>query len=1078
MSSPRADSSAPSLQELRASRGRPVSPWQKYRVLLIAGGLAVATVLFGFFGLPPILRAQAVQRLSAQLGRAVTIERVRVNPLVLSVTVEGLAVAEAEPAQGAFFGWRRLYANLDSWSLLTGRLRFQEIALDGLRARVAKRADGGMNLDDIVARFAGAATPAGAEAEKAATKPPALAIGRFEVTDARVGFTDGSRTRPYAAEVGPISFLLEEFHTVGDPNSPYRFEAVTAAGERLAWKGTISADPVKSKGELVLENIDLARLAPYYQDLRTGELRSAFLDLTGEYAFELKDGAPALRLANGALTLREVRFGPPGVAEDGLTVRRVAITGVNSDSTTLHAEIAKIAIEGVRIKAARDAGGVDLERLFAPTRPAGQRPIENAAVAVAAAYPAVKLGELEVSDVQADLIDLTTPRRAEHRIDDLSLVVRGLDSERLDQALPLELVVTLPAEGRIAVAGTLAAQPLAADLELTLERVGFAGLSPYMEPFINARLTSGTVRAKGKATLRDGAATYAGDFGVGGFASIDGKIAEDFVKWTDLALTGIRATTSPLSFHADEIRLVEPSAVVRIEADGTLGIAQAVGATPGAAAAATESAPAAVGFPAAKGPAPKSPVAVDVGRFVFEKAGFRFEDRSIRPVARGGISDFGGDITGLSSEATGRAEVALRGKVDGLAPVSVTGKLNPLGRPALVDLTVDMRGIDLQPGAGPYVGKFAGRSLTSGNLTVAVKARLENRKVDLDNVVTLDQFYLGEPTNSPEATKLPVGLALSLLRDSSGKIVIDLPVQGSLDDPNFRIGRVVVRVLGNILVKAATSPFSLLGAAFGGGGDELGWQDFAAGSVALDEAATKKLTTVAKALAARPALRLDVVGAYDPVADGRALRLARLDRELRSAAWEARRQVDANTPPPEQLEMTPELRAGMLAKLYAAAFPSAESGTVVAMAAEAKPMEEAVNPLAAPISTGAAGGGGLRRQFGPRSKFYVRGENWTRPGATVTFEPGKTAPAAGVGPAATTEPAPPAADATPTIPEIEMEARLAERIEIPDGELEAIGAGRAEAIRNWLLENGQVPAERILLAPVAGSGARVNLNLK
>jgi hypothetical protein len=1068
------------LQELRASRGSPVSLWQKYRVLLIAGGLAVATVLFGFFGLPPILRAQAVQRLSAQLGRAVTVERVRVNPLVLSVTVEGLAVAEAAPAEGAFFGWRRFYANLDSWSLLTGRLRFQEIALDGLRAQVAKRADGGMNFDDIVARFAGAATPAGTEAEKAATKPPALAIGRFEVTDARVGFTDGSRSLPYAAEVGPISFLLEEFHTVGDPNSPYRFEAVTAAGERLAWKGTISADPVKSKGELVLENIDLARLAPYYQDLRTGELRSAFLDLTGEYALELKDGAPALRLANGALTLREVRFGAPGVAEDGLTVRRVAISGVNSDSTTLHAEIAKVAVEGVRIKAARDEGGMDLERLFAPTRPAGQRPIENAAVAVAAAYPAVKLGELAVSDVQVDLIDLTTPRRAEHRIDDLSLAVRGLDSKRLDQALPLELVVTLPAEGRIVVAGTLAAQPLAADLELTMERVGFAGLSPYLEPFINARLAAGTVRAKGQATLRDGAAAYTGDFGVAGFASVDGKLAEDFVKWTELAMTGIRATTSPLAFHADEIRLVEPSAAVRIEADGTLGIAQALGAGPAAtlATATAETAPAAVAFPAAPpAPEPAFPLAVDVGRFVFEKAAFRFEDRSIRPVARGGISDFSGDITGLTSEALGRADVVLRGKVDGLAPVSITGKLNPLGRPAFVDLAVDMRGIDLQPGAGPYVGKFAGRTLTRGNLTLAVKARLDDRKVDLDNVVTLDQFYLGEPTNSPEATKLPVGLALSLLRDTSGRIVIDLPVRGSLDDPNFRIGRMVVRVLGNILVKAATSPFSLLGAAFGGGGDELGYQDFAAGSVALDEAAVQKLTTVAKALAARPGLRVDVVGAYDPIADGRALRLARLDRELRSAAWEARRQVDANTPPPELLEMTSELRAGMLAKLYAAAFPEPVGGTVPAMAAEARPMEEAVNPLTAPISTGAAGGG-LRRQFGPRSRFYVRGENWTRPGPTVAFEPGKTAPAAAVGPAATTEPAPFASDATPTISETEMEARLAERIEILDGELEAVGAGRAQAIRTWLLESGRVPAERIFLAPVAGSGARVNLNLK
>ncbi len=1052
-----------------------MSPWRRYRLALIAGGLLVATVLFGFFGLPTILRAQAIQRLSAQLGRAVTVERVRVNPLVLSVTVEGLAVAEAAPADGTFLGWRRFYANLDSWSLLTGRLRFQEIALDGLRAQVAKRADGGMNFDDIVARLggmAGGGAPAAGREEK---NTPALAIGRLEVTDARVGFTDGSRARPYAAEVGPISFLLEEFHTVGEPNSPYHFEAVTAAGERLAWKGTISADPLKSTGELVLENIDLARLSPYYYDLRKGEFRSAFLDVAGEYALELRDGAPQLRLANGAVTLRDIRFGAPGVTEDALTIRRVAIGGVNSDSATLRAEIGKVAVEGVRVRAARDADGFDLARLFAPVRPAGERPLDQAATALASAYPAAKLGELSLSDLQAEVIDLTTPRRAEHRIEDLSLVVRGLDSERLDAALPIELVVTLPAEGRIAVAGTLAAQPLAADVELTLERVGFAGLSPYLETFINARLAAGTVRAKGRATLRDGVATYAGDFGVAGFASVDGKLAEDFVRWTELAVTGIRATTSPLAFHADEIRLIEPSAAVRIEADGTLGIAQPGGARPAeaVATATAETASGAVTFAAAPpAPAPAFPLAVDVARFVFEKAAFRLEDRSIRPVARGGISDFSGDITGLTSDPSGRAEVALRGKVDGLAPVSVVGKLNPLGQPAFLDLAVDLRGVDLQPGAGPYVGKFAGRALTRGNLSLAVKARLDDRRVDLENVVTLDQFYLGEPTNSPDATKLPVGLALSLLRDSGGKIVIDLPVQGSLDDPNFRIGRVVVRVLGNILVKAATSPFSLLGAAFGGGGDELGYQDFAAGSVALDDAAAKKLTTVAKALASRPALRLDVVGAYDPVADARVLQLARLDREVRSAAWQARRLVDANTPPPEQLDITPELRVGMLARLYAEAFPTAGDGSAPESPPEEPPAAElAVNPLAAPIASGP--GGAWRRQAGPRNRFYVRGESWPRATPPVVFTPVE-APVGGEPP----EEAPVVAVEAPTLPEDVMAARLAARIDIPQDELEAVGTGRAQAIRSWLLESGQVPAERIFLAPVAASGTRVNLNLK
>jgi len=1051
MPGPLTDSSAPSLQQLRAARGRPPAFWRRHRWLLGAAGLLGAVVLLGFFGLPPIVRAQAVKRLSASLGRAVTIERVRLNPLEFSVALEGLAVAEAAPDAAEFIGWRRFYANLDSWSLLTGRVCFQEIALDGLRARVFKSASGGLNFDDILVRLAGAEpTPAGAKP----ARPPALRIRRLEVTDARVAFRDASRERPFATEAGPVSFLLEEFHTVGDPDSPYHFEAVTGAGERLAWRGTLSADPIQSKGELVLENIDLARFSPYYHDVCKGELRSAFLDVAGEFTLDLKGGAPFLRLGNGAVTLRDVRFGAPGVAEDALAIRRLAINAVSADSASLRADIGKIAIEGVRLKATLEAAGLDLARLLEPAFPARQPAVDKAGVAPD--YPAIKLAELSLSDVQAELVDLTAPRRVEHRVEGLSLVVRGIDTEHPAASLPCELEVTLPRDGRIAVAGTVAAQPLAADLELTLERIALAGLSPYVESIADVRLVEGAVRARGRATLRESSAVFAGDFGLAGLRLVDGKLAEDLVKWADLAVTGIRASSAPAAFHADEIRLVEPGAAVRIDADGSLAFNRTGG---------PQSVTAAPPVP----PPPALPLTVDIGRIRFERGAFRFEDRSIRPFARGGISDFEGYIAGLSSEARGRADLALQGKFDGLAPVSVKGSLNPLGRPAFMDLVVDLKGIDLQPGAGPYIGKFAGRSLTSGNLGLAVKARLDDRLVDLDNVVTLDRFYLGETTQSPDATTLPVGLALALLRDSGGRIVIDLPVRGSLDDPNFRIGRVVLRVFSNLLVKAATSPFSLLGAAFGGGSEELGYLDFAAGSAELDEAARSKLATVAKALAGRPALQLDIVGAFDPVADGQALGLARLEREVRTAAWEARRQVDVNTPPPEELSITPELRAGMLARLYAVAFPVSGAGLPPGPGAvAAKAVLPAENQPAAAVAR--ADSGGLRRSLGPRSRFYGRGRNEWRPEAARGLVPAGAAAPEAVGPELPV--------LVEEVTEAGMEARLVERMAIPRTELEALATARALAVRGCLLEGGKVAAERITLVPSAPAGLRINLALK
>ena len=145
MSSPSsASGQPPSIQELRAARGARPSFARRFRRWLIAGGVIVFLILFGFFGLPPIVKAQALKQLAARTGRQVAIEKIRINPLVLSATIEGFAIAEKDASAGEFTGWRRLYVNFDSWSLFSGELGFQEIALDGFHARVAKGKGGAM----------------------------------------------------------------------------------------------------------------------------------------------------------------------------------------------------------------------------------------------------------------------------------------------------------------------------------------------------------------------------------------------------------------------------------------------------------------------------------------------------------------------------------------------------------------------------------------------------------------------------------------------------------------------------------------------------------------------------------------------------------------------------------------------------------------------------------------------------------------------------------------------------------------------------------------------------------------------
>ena len=221
----------------------------------------------------------------------------------------------------------------------------------------------------------------------------------------------------------------------------------------------------------------------------------------------------------------------------------------------------------------------------------------------------------------------------------------------------------------------------------------------------------------------------------------------------------------------------------------------------------------------------------------------------------------------------------MHGKVNS-APLSISGKVNPLKGDLLLDLKAEVKGMDLAP-LSAYSGKYAGYGIEKGQLSFDVGYKVEDRKLTAENRLILDQLTFGSKVDSPQATKLPVLLAVSLLRDRNGVIDIKLPISGSLDDPQFSVGGIIVQVIVNLLSKAITSPFALLGSAFGGG-EELAWLEFDPGRFAIPATGEKKLVTLAKALNDRPALKLEITGRTDPLIDKTGLARVSIDRKVRA----------------------------------------------------------------------------------------------------------------------------------------------------------------------------------------------------
>jgi hypothetical protein len=1062
--------STPSIKELRqasARRGQRSPKW--LRLLFIAAGLFAFYVIAGFFIAPAIVRTQLQKRLSAELGREVRVEKVALNPLTLSGALEGFAIRERDGTKN-FVAWTRAFANFDSWSLLVGEWRFDEVTLDGAEANIAVDREGKLNFADILARLS--AAPANTEP---AGEPKPLRIGRLSVRTAKVEYREDLASAPFTTVVGPVSFSLRDFSTGGKSDAPGEFSATTESGETIGWRGTLAVAPLRSSGEFSLGNLVLKKYMPYVERFANFAITDGTLAVKSGYELVFSEDTLGLKVQDGAVSLKGFKLGVPGSTEPAIALDVLEITGLAADTAARTSTVGRVALTGGRMTVTRDAQGIDLVRLLEP-KPSvtgGSTGTSQPASALAgAATPFdVQLGELAVTGLAVALNDTTTPRPARQELEQISLNVKNVSLARLDVASPLELSAKLAGGGAMRVSGILAPQPLKADVAVEMENVPLVSMSPYVESFVNLRISGGAVSTKARVLVDVPASggrpviSAQADASISDFSALEGVGTEELARWKTLSIRGIEAVTAPsMKLLIADIEWTQPAGHVIIGEDAALNLAglmkaPAEGASkPGVSFNAKSSAAA----PAANAPF----VAID--RFQLVNAAFTYLDRSMEPDVKLTLSQLSGSVAGLSSANLARADVDLKGKVDGVAPVSIRGQINPLASEAFTDLKVDFNGIDLLP-TGPYVGRYAGYQLDRGALTLDVKVKLSQRRLDTSNVVTLDQFTLGQKTNSPDATKLPVGLALALLRDRQGKIVLDVPVQGSLDDPEFRVGRVVLRVIGNILTKAATSPFSLLGSMFGGGqkGEELAFQEFVPGTTELTEASLRKLEVVAKALQERPALRLDIAGAHGALVDSPALRERELEKGLRVALWEEQRRsapYGATVPPPEQIAVTPEATARMIGVFYRAAFEPKEPETKEEPATGEEQPEAATDSKTpkrdlAPVVRQFRRGGA---PVAPRSAAREMKAPPPRPMSTAT--------------AGTLTPQPEAKPAGPTLEE--MRAKLVAAIPIDENLLRELAAERAQRVRSYLVEESGIPVERISLVAETGKGPRVDLQLK
>ena len=489
----------------------------------------------------------------------------------------------------------------------------------------------------------------------------------------------------------------------------------------------------------------------------------------------------------------------------------------------------------------------------------------------------------------------------------------------------LDIRLGVNKKGRLQIAGSAALDPLAANLKVDLKSLEIVRLQSYFHDQVNLTVTDGTVSLKAQAavkTVGSGAprAGITADVDVADLATVDDVKKEPLIAWKALHVGGLKVSTAPLAIAIGQVTLTDFESHLVVAPDGRFNLEDAF---------VPRGAPAKTGPKGSSTPAPRpapSPRAAEpgptitVGQLALRNGRVMFDDRSIRPSYSAELGNLTGTIAGLSSTLGTTADVDVHASVNDSGTLTVFGKLNPLVKDLFIDMKVDLQDFELPP-TSPYSGKYVGYDIQKGKLDLTLSYKIADRKLDASNKIVIDQLTFGDKVDSPDAVKAPVRLAVALLKDRHGVIDLDVPIAGSLDDPEFKIWRAVVRVLVNLVAKAATAPFSLIASAFGGG-DELSRIEFAPGLARLEPEARKRVATLAKVMRERPGISFEVVGQVNSAEDREGLRRFLYERNLKKIKMDELVRAGAEVASVDDLTMEPAERERLVDKAYGAAkFP-------------------------------------------------------------------------------------------------------------------------------------------------------------
>jgi hypothetical protein len=808
-------------------------------VFIVAGLLGLYAAL-GFYVLPTLVKSKLPALIQQQTGRQASVAAVRFDPFSLRLSLQGFALQE--PDGKLFVGVDSFFISINAWQSINQRaLVIDKVLLDKPVVRIAKHKDGTFNFKDLLG--------GDSEAKQDDGKIFPVNIAKLSITEGKLDWEDAHFNSPEKETAYPINFAIENFTTQADKPSSLSLSLKLKSGGILDWQGTIGLKPLSSSGHIKLEDMQLPRIrALALQDFVQLDLQG-YERFEADYQAHYVDNKFNLNLKQGKFELHDFQVAATAQDKALFKMVRFAVQGIG-----FNLEKHELTVESVSANDADFIAWLNPEGVFnylplLPIANAEETPSEP----VEKTSWNIKVNKIALNNCGLSFEDQTLKKPITITAKPINFQLTNYNNEA-GASLPFQLSVGINGAGLIKLDGSTVLEPLSAQIAVDVKDIALEKFQAYVDKFARLDVIDGVLAIDGKVLLAKSTPDkldikFTGNTRIADFLTRDQLKNNDFVKWENLALNGIDADFPVNQYSADTLVINKPYARVIIKKDKTLNFGDIMIANKDIQKGSVKT-------------AKNTPIEVQKPKFKLGKieiidGSSDFSDLSLILPFAAQIKSLGGGAIDISSDQKSTIKVDLKGNAYDLAPVDIKGEISPyLGD---YNIVVKFTGMPM-PLISSYMVQFAGYKVEKGKMSLELDYKVVNRELTASNNILIDQFELGEKVENPNAVSLPLQLAVALMKDSDGKIKMHVPITGSLEDPKFSVSHIVVDALVNAISKVITSPFRAL-ASLIGSEEDLSVINFTAGEAVLTKPEISKLDDLAKALKARPVLKLDIKGA-------------------------------------------------------------------------------------------------------------------------------------------------------------------------------------------------------------------------